>query len=100
MGKPTTEIYEKITKYYEFSDKLVKEIENSTNSVEQGERAKILLPIAKETKQTADKLIEEYIKYMKNEGDACGEKIKELIDELIEKIGYCKTKIYDLYRQK
>jgi len=99
MEQSNAEIYEKITKYYEFSDNLIKEIESSANSVDQNEKAKILLPITKEIKQTADQLVEEYVTYLKEENNSCTKKIKELIDELIEKIEYCKTKVYDLYRQ-
>jgi LPS O-antigen subunit length determinant protein (WzzB/FepE family) len=94
-----TEIYDKIVQYYEFSDRLIREIEESANSEEMNEKAQILLPIAKQIKETADKLIEEYVKYLNKEEAGSAEKIKHLINELIHKVELTKIKVYELYKQ-
>ncbi|MFC1659725.1 hypothetical protein ACFL0U_04125 [Pseudomonadota bacterium] len=92
-------IYDKIVQYYEFSDMLIKEIEYSANSEEMNEKAVILLPIAKQIKQTADKLIEEYIKYLNKDESVSIESIKQCINELIHKVELTKIKVYELYKQ-
>jgi len=92
-------LYNQINQYYKFADELNTEITKSNDVVSINDKAKILLPMIDDLKTTADQLIENYIKCLKDKGNhILMDNLKQTLNELIEKIDKCKNKIYELYK--
>lgn len=94
------DVYEKIVKYYEISDKIKDEI-LKLDDIDEDIKNNILMPIPNTIKNTADKLLDLYIKFLKNiRNTALKNEIIATLDNLLEQIYKYKNIIYDLYRNK
>ncbi len=94
------DVYEKIVKYYEISDKIKYEI-LKLDDIDDNIKNNILMPIPNTIKNTADKLLDLYIKFLKNiRNTALKNEIIATLDNLLEQIYKYKNIIYDLYRNK
>jgi DNA-directed RNA polymerase subunit L len=64
-------------------------------------KQEVLYPIIDEIKEIADKLIENYILYIKNKDDLRRmESLRDDINTILEKIDIFKEKIYELYEME
>lgn len=94
------DVYEKIVKYYEISDKIKDEI-LKLDDIDEDIKNNILMPIPNTIKNTADKLLDLYIKFLKNiRNTTLKNEIIATLDNLLEQIYKYKNIIYDLYRNK
>ena len=94
------DVYEKIVRYYEISDKIKDEI-LKLDDVDDETKNNVLMPIPPTIKDTADKLLDLYIKFLKDIKDsALKNEITTTLDNLLEQIYKYKNIIYDLYRNK
>ena len=94
------EVYQKIIKYYEISDKMKEEILN-LKDIDDETKNNVLMPIPKTIKSTADNLLDLYIQFLKNiKNIDLKRKIIEILNNLLEQIYKYKNIIYDLYKNK
>ena len=94
------DVYEKIIKYYEISDKIKDEI-LKLDDIDDDTKNNILMPIPTTIKDTADKLLDLYIKFLKNiKNINLKNEIVTTLDNLLEQIYKYKNIIYDLYKNK
>ena len=92
--------YKKITKYYEISDKIKNEI-LKLDDIDIETKNNILMPIPITIRDTADKLLDLYIRFLKNINDtALKNEIIRNLNNLLEQIYKYKNIIYDLYKNK
>ncbi len=92
--------YKKITKYYEISDKIKNEI-LKLDDIDIETKNNILMPIPITIRDTADKLLDLYIRFLKNINDtALKNEIIRTLNNLLEQIYKYKNIIYDLYKNK
>lgn len=92
--------YKKITKYYEISDKIKNEI-LKLDDIDIETKNNILMPIPITIRDTADKLLDLYIRFLKNINDtALKNEIIRTLNNLLEQIYKYKIIIYDLYKNK
>ena len=87
------EVYQKIIKYYEISDKMKEEILN-LKDIDDETKNNVLMPIPKTIKSTADNLLDLY--NIKNID--LKRKIIEILNNLLEQIYKYKNIIYNLYK--
>lgn len=94
------DVYEKIIKYYDISDKIKEEI-LKLDDVDDETKNSVLIPIPTTIKNTADKLLDLYIRFLKNiKNLVLKNEIISTLDNLLEQIYKYKNIIYDLYRNK
>ena len=92
------EVYQKIIKYYEISDKMKEEILN-LKDIDDETKNNVLMPIPKTIKSTADNLLDLYIQFLKNiKNIDLKRKIIEILNNLLEQIYKYKNIIYNLYK--
>ena len=95
---PEEEVYQKIIKYYEISDKMKEEILN-LKDIDDETKNNVLMPIPKTIKSTADNLLDLYIQFLKNiKNIDLKRKIIEILNNLLEQIYKYKNIIYNLYK--
>lgn len=92
------EVYQKIIKYYEISDKMKEEILN-LKDIDDETKNNVLMPIPETIKSTADNLLDLYIQFLKNiKNIDLKRKIIEILNNLLEQIYKYKNIIYNLYK--
>jgi tRNA uridine 5-carbamoylmethylation protein Kti12 len=100
MLQDSDKTYEEIINYCEFADNLSKEIEKE-DAVSPEEKEAILFPLIDELKEIGNKLIEQYIAFLKDKTNRqLAEELKKTLYLILEKIDYCKNKVYELYKDK
>lgn len=95
------EVYQKIIKYYEISDKMKEEILN-LKDIDDETKNNVLMPIPETIKSTADNLLDLYIQFLKNIKNIKNVDLKreiiEILNNLLEQIYKYKNIIYNLYK--
>ena len=93
------ELYNQIDQYYDFAEQLSTEIGAQNDAVGINEKTKILSPMINDLRTTADRLIGDYVRCLKDKTNyALTETLRKTFDELILKIEKCKNKVYELYK--
>lgn len=92
------DIYNEITQYSEFADTLSEEL-NKGDVVSLEKKQKVLFPLIDDLKETGDKLIEQYVAHLNNkENKELVYDLRKTLDIILEKIDFCKNKVYELYK--
>jgi len=100
MLADSKEIYNEITGYCDFADHLGEELKKD-DTVSPQDKETILFPLIDELKDIGDKLIDQYVKHLKDKQNRqLIEELKETLQLILLKIDYCKNKVYELYRTK
>jgi predicted house-cleaning noncanonical NTP pyrophosphatase (MazG superfamily) len=93
-------IYEEINNYCDFTDTLNKKLEES-DIVHAQDKSKILFPLIDELRDMGNKLVEQYVAYLKDKKNReLADVLKNTLQEILIKIDYCKNKVYELYKNK
>jgi hypothetical protein len=93
-------IFDKITLYYDISDKIRSEI-LKLNDIDYSVKFDVLMPIVEKIKSTADVLMEKYIIFLKDKSNiVLKDEIIIELDSLLEYIYIYKNKLYDIYKNK
>lgn len=100
MLADSKEIYNEITGYCDFADHLSEELQKD-DVVSPTDKETILFPLIDELKEIGNKLIDQYVKHLKDkQSKQLVEDLKETLQLILSKIDYCKNKVYELYRTK
>lgn len=91
------ETYNSLNNYCDMADDLTEKVStNKELSIKQ--KQDILYPIIDEIKDRANKMIEDYITYLKDKQNMTKLlKVKEDINIVLDRIDYFKNKIYEVY---
>ncbi|GMO63124.1 MAG: hypothetical protein Ta2D_09850 [Rickettsiales bacterium] len=94
------ELYESITEYQNVAESMQTEI-NDDLDIDEKEKEEYLFPMIEKIKKMADKLIVEYVKYIKNKNDKIlVENLTTHLEEIIEEIDIFRDEVYNYYRKK
>lgn len=93
------DIYNKITTYYEISEKIKIEILKLTD-ITDSEKFDILMPIVDKLKEIADLLMEKYVILLKDKTNSIRKEIVSILDQFLEYIAIYKNKLYEIYSNK
>lgn len=93
------DIYNKITVYYDVSEKLKTEI-LTLKDIDDGDRFDILMPIVDKIKEMADILMEKYVILLKNKNNSIRLEIIDILDKFLEYLAIYKNKLYEIYNKK
>lgn len=92
--------YNEIIEYYNYADRLIKVVEESTSSFA-NEQFIIVETIVDNLEKYADQLTTQYIEYVKNgESKKAIEAIRLALNDIMAKIEECRNKILMLYNEK
>ncbi|MBO4956686.1 MAG: hypothetical protein J6C50_02525 [Rickettsiales bacterium] len=92
-------IYNRITTYYDISEKIKVEI-LKLEDISDSEKFDILMPIVSKIKETADLLMEKYVVLLKNKNNSIRKEIVTILDQFLEYITIYKNKLYEIYNNK
>jgi hypothetical protein len=93
-------IFDKITLYYDISDKIKSEI-LKLDDLDYSVKFDVLMPIVDKIKSTADILMEKYITFLKDKTNtALKDEIIGELDGLLEYVYVYKNRLYDIYKNK
>ena len=91
------ETYNSLNSYCEMADNLIETV-STNNEVSFKQKQEILYPIIDKMKESANKMIEDYIIYLKDKNNMQKLfKVKEDIDIVLNIIDYFKNKVYEVY---
>lgn len=93
------DIYNKITTYYEISDKIKIEI-LKLEDISDSDKFDVLMPIVDKLKEIADLLMEKYVILLKNKTNSIRKEIVNILDQFLEYIAIYKNKLYEIYSNK
>ena len=93
------DIYNKITTYYEISDKIKIEI-LKLEDISDSDKFDVLMPIVDKLKEIADLLMEKYVILLKNKTNSIRKEIVNILDQFLEYIAIYKNKLYEIYNNK
>lgn len=91
------ETYNNLNSYCEMADSLTEKVSNN-DEVSIQQKQEILYPIIDEMKDYANKMIEDYIIYLKDKDNMQKLlKVKDDIEIVLNMIDYFKNKVYEVY---
>ncbi len=91
--------YNEIIEYYNYADRLVKAVEDSTHQLAH-EQFDIVESIVENLEKHADTLTTQYIEYVKNgESKQVLETVRMTLNDIMAKIEECRNKILMLYHE-
>lgn len=93
------DIYNKITTYYEISDKIKIEI-LKLEDISDSDKFDVLMPIVDKLEEIADLLMEKYVILLKNKTNSIRKEIVNILDQFLEYIAIYKNKLYEIYSNK
>ena len=93
------DIYNKITTYYEISDKIKIEI-LKLEDISDSDKFDVLMPIVDKLKEIADLLMEKYVILLKDKTNSIRKEIVSILDQFLEYIAIYKNKLYEIYSNK
>lgn len=100
MLTDSKEIYNGISEYCDFADRLSEEVKKD-DVVSIQDKEKILFPLIDELRDIGDKLIDQYVEHLKDRGNKLlVDNLKKTLKILLFKIDFCKNKVYELYKNK
>lgn len=90
--------YNEIIEYYNYADRLVRAVEDSSHKLAH-EQFVIVESVVDTLERHADQLTTQYIEYVKNgESRQVIETVRLTLNEIMEKIEECRSKILMLYQ--
>ena len=93
------DIYNKITTYYDISEKIKIEI-LKLEDISDSDKFDVLMPIVDKLKEIADLLMEKYVILLKNKTNSIRKEIVSILDQFLEYIAIYKNKLYEIYSNK
>lgn len=91
------QIYNDIVEYYNYADRLLNAVEDSTHELASQQFA-IIEDVVNRLEDCADKLTTQYIEFVKNgESSAVGDSMRNSLNEIMAKIEECRNKTLMLY---
>jgi chemotaxis regulatin CheY-phosphate phosphatase CheZ len=94
------DIFDKITSYYDISDKIRVEI-LKLDDIDEKTKFDVLIPVVDKIKQTADVLTQKYVGLMKDsENQELRDDLVNELDQFLEYIRVYKNKLYNIYKDK
>ncbi len=91
--------YNEIIEYYNFADRLIKAVEDSTHKLAQ-EQFVVVESIVDNLEKHADQLTTQYIEYVKHgESEQVTDVIRMTLNDIMAKIEECRNKILILYNE-
>lgn len=100
MATEEKEIYEKITLYYDISEKIKEEI-LKLDDIDENVKFDVLMPVVDNIKTTADTLMEKYVVFLKDKSNnTLKNEIVFILNKFLDYIYVYKNKLYDIYKDK
>lgn len=100
MATEEENIYNKITLYYDISEKIKEEI-LKLDDIDDSTKFDVLMPVVDKIKEIADILMKKYVIFLKDKGNtSLKNEIVNILDEFLEYIYVYKNKLYSIYKDK